>query len=235
MILFKNYYVVILLLLFTSHCFSQDSNDYYTTYDSIVNKVNLPVYNGILYQDLDYHAKDSSHPYFNENKYAEGSVYHINQWYNDLEIKYDLLTQVLVLSPPSSIKNIGIELNQENIKSFYIGSIKFVNLSNKFDSAKEKGYYRQDKISNQIDLFTHISKTSKEFIASRNVELKFYTSYNFILKKGGQYYTLNDKDDLLTALPHKKEQIDKLYKNRSKASHKNDLEFNLFLLKSLNL
>jgi len=235
MILFKNYHVVILLLLFSSHCFSQDSNEHYTTYDSIVSKVNLPVYNGILYQDLDYHAKDRSHPFFNENKYVEGSVYHINQWYNDLEIKYDLLTQVLVLNPPSSIKNIGIELNQESIKAFYIGSIKFVNLSNKFDFAKEKGYYRQDNISTQIDLFTHISKTSKEFIASRNVELKFYTSYKFILKKGDQYYTFNDKNDLLTALPHKQEQIDKLYKNRSKASYNHDLEFNLFLLKSLNL
>lgn len=230
----KYYLFLTFPLLFIVNSYSQKSTQLYTSYDAIVEKENLPVYNGIFYRDPLYKPKDDSHPFFQKNDFTNGGIFYINQWYNDLQVKYDLLNQVLVLSPPSSIKNVGIEMIQDKIKSFYIGDDTFLNLSKLSPIALKKGYYKEDSISEEVKLYSFISKRSKEFYVSKDIQLKFYISYQFIVLHKEIYHVFNNENDLLKIFPNKEKEILEYYKNRSSNNSENVLEFNLALLKKIN-
>jgi len=122
--LFKKSKIKISLALLAIICngfqiYSQKNSEIslYNWFDTIIGKGNLGINNGPL-QTNPYKTIGQNNMYYIADKYSKGDVIYDGQTYYDVNIKYDIYKDELILNPYGESEHIGLILIKDKIESF---------------------------------------------------------------------------------------------------------------------
>ncbi|WP_281323327.1 hypothetical protein [Flavobacterium aestivum] len=240
--------VSVLLILFITTAFktySQTNSEIslYTKFDSIVGKKNLEIYNGPRQINY-YRTFDKSHSYYSTDNFTLGNVLYNKQYYYDIELKYDVNNDQLVIKPIDEYNYLGIILSKEKTASFTINKRKFVNLNygNPILPEYINGYYEEIIIGNTLIFYIKNQKTRKKIIDNKQtsdgteqITYDEFTDKNtYYIKLKNTFYSINSKKEIITIFPENKKEIKEYYSKNSELEQSNKELFLENILKYIN-
>lgn len=200
--------IIILLLFISPKIFSQDLNEsksIYKWFDSIVGVGNTGIYNGVEYLN-EYKTLNGNDEFFITSDFLYGDVVYDQQPYFNIQMKYDVYKdELIVLLPGQNSRNI-IKLIKTKIKSFSIQSSSFVgafkNLSKSrlefFEVIYEKG---------ELKVFKKHRKERKVKLDKDFIYNKFEDKFDYYLVYDGDFYSVGSKRDIGRLFPKFKKDI----------------------------
>jgi hypothetical protein len=156
------------------------------------------------------------HPFFEHKNWMNASITTSdNEKFNNLSLKYDILTDGLLYNHYTKEGPRSILLNQHEIKSFEISGKNFINISNYYpalNNGELKGYFEICHSGHTLMLVKWTKNASNASITSRG---------NYVVNK--QYYVINNNNlyhvtsrwKLLDALGDKSSEIKSYMKKKS--------------------
>lgn len=236
----KKHHICILLfgfLLNISNLYSQSNKEesFNNWFDNSVGKENLNINNGPSYRD-NYVTIGDNNMYYIANKFMKGSVTSDGQTYYDLNIKYDLYRDQLIINPIGDSKYSSIAVIQDKISAFSVNGKNFVKLNKEVSPLPQltTGYYELNVLREGFNFYIkHFKK-----IESKTQDLKAYSYFTedntYFIFYNNTYYASNSKSDVLKIFPTLKKQINDFYAmNREIRKSDND-QFMINLLKHIN-
>lgn len=187
---------------------------YYTWFDQQVQQEHLPLFNGIGYVEK-YKVVNEYHKFYKSIDFLKGSLYYDGQLYPNLEIKYDLHEDVVLLNLKNGQRVVLLQPDQEKIEGFEIDGQFFVHIKDSISKVRKTfGYY---ELLYEGDNFQLLEKhTKKRF--ERKGKNSLYSEFkgrnkNYLYYKG-EHYTLNNRKDFEDVFPELKRDIQTYSKKR---------------------
>jgi hypothetical protein len=175
-----------------------------------------PVYIGT--EHLSYLPSIEGTAYYGSPEWQKGTVVFRQVLYADVYLKYDLVTDELVIRHPNHYSS--VTLFSPRVGSFTLGDKRFVNLAASGDL--ENGFY-EELSTGRVSLYGKHSKRIEQTVTPTGVEEKFSGKLDYYLLKDGKYYRIRKEKTLLDLLPDKKAAI-KGWLKTSGISYKRDPE-----------
>lgn len=202
-----------------SKTYSQTNSEItlYTKFDSIVGKENLGLNNGPLTL-YPYKTIGDNNMFFKNNKFTVGNLVYDEQPYFNVNLKYDIYKDQLILNPPAKPEHIGISLIQDKTASFSIYGKNFVKITKSQTLLPEfiSGYYELIKIGKNFNLYIKHHKDILKEINEEGVYYSFHEKYQYYIEYKGKFYEINNKSTIIKIFPESKKNINAFYqKNRS--------------------
>jgi hypothetical protein len=233
------------LLLNIPNLYSQISKEtsIQNLFDNTTGKENLAIYNGTRHVNY-YRTLDNSHSYYFSNKFNTGDLNYENQTYHNLDLKYDVNNDILVLKPIGEYDYLGINIIKEKTAGFSINNKNFINVNYNNPSCPDymKGYYQEVFFSKNNILYIKHHKNKTKVIdnkrisdaASQNTFDEFIEKNDFTLKYKGIYYQISSKSDITKIFPEYKSQIKNYYNNYVQLEESDKEVFIENLIKEIN-
>ncbi|AXT19909.1 hypothetical protein D7030_01960 [Flavobacteriaceae bacterium AU392] len=223
-------FIIFIFLFSTSIINSQNSfneKQYYKWFDSIVGVGNIDLYNGVEYKEK-YTTIEGNNQYFLSNytpsQYPIGNVVYDDQPYYDINLKYDIHNNLVVVRLLNQSGQFAFQLIPEKIKQFTIDNHLFVNMSypgNKITSAKIEGFYEVIYQNNNIALLSKHTKTKAQDLNGSFAYTKFTYQNKLFLHYNANYFLVKSKRDFIQVFPNHKKSINSFYKE-----HRHLMKFN---------
>lgn len=214
--------LILLFIIFHSlHITLYAQNKTEDFFDTVVGKENLPLNNGTFYFST-YKTLDT-HPFYNSNKFSNGSIIYDEQLYNNVNLKYDNHRDILVFKPYGETENFGIILIENKVERFNLNHKTFINLSfvTKDSLKNVKGYYEENVKNAHFTFYIKHKKDRREYIKDNNIFNVFGIDNEFLLAYKNAYFTIDSKKDITQLFLEQKKEINGFYTNNSKL-HKED-------------
>ncbi|HMI07683.1 MAG TPA: hypothetical protein VK528_09075 [Flavobacterium sp.] len=210
-------------------------NSLYDAFDEAVGKNNLGINNGTIHLN-NLRSFDVTHRYYATDKYTLGGVNYDGQFYAGISLKYDILKDIVIAKIDNKNSNLGINLITAKTEFFEMNGKKFVNLNfNSINVPKFiNGFYEEDRINNQIALYTKHHKDAIEVLTNNGVFYKFPLTNEFVVDYKSQYFRCNTRSDVAEVFPDLKKEIDSFYNQNTALEKENERLFLKNLLKSLS-
>ncbi|WPO80516.1 hypothetical protein [Flavobacterium sp. KACC 22761] len=247
----KNYqkknilFIVFGLFLNISFFYSQNNSNYTSIenlFDKTIGNENLPIYNGPRYVNQ-YRSLDNTHCYYLSGNYSSGILNYQNQTYNNVDLKYDINNDILVLKPIGKFDYLGINTIKQNISSFKIYDKKFININYENPSCPDfmNGYYQEITFSETMTLYIKHHKNRSTVIdksagdgASKSTTDSFTEKDEFVLKYKNNFYKIASKNDVIKIFPEYKSKIKNYYNTDSQLEESNNKVFIENLIKEIS-
>ena len=205
---------------------------YYALFDQTIGVTNSGIFNGVLYVEK-HPVRGEDHKFFGSKSFMPGSVDYNEQSYFNVELKYDVYDdQLLIRNSEISGSPIAI-LDKEYIATFKINGHIFKNISFSTGKSNELSGFFEVLIDN--DSLTLLKKHKKKIFRmledeTDGVDLygsklyyKFKDQYFYYLYFNRYYYPLKKAGSLNAIFPQYKTQLKEIYK-RHGALRKTDSE-----------
>lgn len=207
--------------------FAQEKSTY-VWFDKQIGLENTGLFNGIEFTET-YNLLDKDHRFFETEAFNSGSIRYDNQNYYDINLKYDLYRDQLIVRLES--KNDGmnqIVLLNEKIESFKIGNTFFEKLTNyKVHNNLSQNFYEVLADNQAIKLYKKNHKRLKKFIKNNAVYYRFIEEKpEYLILTDKKLHKINKRRDLVSIFPEFKKDILK-YKWTSKDFDENDTQVTL--------
>lgn len=234
----KNYICILIFgfLLNISNLYSQNNKEesFYNWFDNSVGKENLSINNGPAYRDTYVTIGDNNMYYV--NKFMKGNVTYDGQIYYDINIKYSIFNDQLIINPIGDSKYSSIAVIQDKTSAFYVNGKNFVKLNKEISTLPQltTGYYEVNVLREGFNFYIkHFKK-----MESKTQDYKAYSYFtednSYFIFYNNTYYTSNNKSDIIKIFPNQKKQINDFYAmNREIRKSDND-QFMINLLKHIN-
>ncbi len=222
---------------------STELNDHFTWFDAVIGQGNTDIYNGIVYREK-YKTEENNHKFFLLNEYRLGNLVYNHQTYYNVNMKYDLYEDELVVKLPNKSFNIFIKLTKENINEFSIKDFRS-NRSSKehrfitnslFDNNEQEsvlGFYEVIDKTSRITLLKKHHKRRKEYIKDLYLFSKFSSNNYFAVVYENKIYKIESKKDLIRVFPNMEKEISAFYKQERKLLKADKGTFFTILLKNI--
>ncbi|WP_166922850.1 hypothetical protein [Flavobacterium poyangense] len=227
----------------TVHSQSGNATSLYSWFDKTIGKSNLDLYNGPRYVNL-YRTIDKSHSFYFSNDYSKGDVHYQNQDYYDLDLKYDVNNDILILKANGGYDYLGISLIKEKTAFFTLYNKKFININfnNPNCPVYMSGYYQELIFSKNNILYIKHHKTKTRVIDTKRISDgtnqassdEFRDKNEYILKYKDVYYKISSKSDIIKIFPDHKSEIRKYYNSNTQLEESDKNLFLENLLKRIN-
>lgn len=219
--MFRCFFTSCFLLLFQCLSAQQKINDSLlapgaTAFAKNIYKINrgndASIYNGIIHSP--YPASIGGTPYFLSGEWQRGTVVFENVLYEDIQMKYDLVKDQLIIVS-NEAGSIPLSLFSQRVKEFSFSGFKFIYLDkNKWGEPLRQGFYRV-LIQGNVSAFCKSTKTNYEAITSNVLNSQFIESKKYFIENNDHFYSISKKKELLSVLKqHKKEIQAKLKENK---------------------
>lgn len=229
------------LVLLVLYCFSVNGqgefaqSSYYKWFDQLVGAENTGVYDGIAYIERQRTINDKT-KFFKSRDYLDGSVIYDGQPYFDLDMKYDVFGDQLLLKLEDRLGGTTLQLFKDKISSFTIDGYQFIKILPGDSSQEISGFYEIVLQKENFDLLAkHIKR---EFI--RKDRSSIY--YEFIDQKSqnllavqDSLYVIESKKDLVELFPEFKKEINKFYSTARSLRNSDRHEFMKALVTRLDI
>ncbi len=191
-------------------------------YDNATEKENLDINNGKI-QNILYRSLPTKHPYLLDEKFVKGNIVTTENTFYDLDLRYDINTDELIMKPFGEQQNRSVILSPENIKSFEINNKKFINLNKSKANNPEivSGYYEVSLTNNSISFYIKYHKDRKELLLNESVKSDFYEVDEFIVFVNNTYNIVKSRRDLTKLFPDYESNINNFY-NLNTSEQKDD-------------
>lgn len=222
----------ILLLIFicqTILVFSQikqSHNDYYNWFDEVVGVDNTSLFSGIVYKEKYVKLKENTN-FFLSPRFLSGSVNYNGERYFNLEMKYDLFEEEILVRFKKGESGITVlKLIKSNVTEFSIKSHNFVQILSKTNVFE---FYEVLLKNPQISVFKQHKKNIEELFFKERLYDNFKTiNTGVLVLYKGDYHKVKSKKNLLNLFPKFKKEV-KISMNKNKAIQKSNPD--LFVVK----
>ena len=232
------YLILLFFCINSSSLFSQNnssSENYYNWFDNIIGINNTNLLNGIEFKE-EYRTLENNSQYFFSNQFIPGDLIYNGQPYYDVDMKYDIYEDQLIIRLVDNTGYFAIKLIKELVESFKIGNHLFLNSSylqsNKED--KSAGFCEVLYQDQNISFFKKHLNNKQERRNDRFAYTQFIYKQKTLFSYGNKFYELNSKKDLINTLPNQKKIINSFYKNKTFLMRSNYEEFLKKLGENLN-
>lgn len=174
----------------------------------------------------------NGHPYFFDNKWKNGSVILEGIKYNNLQLKYDVASNTIVLRTLNLDNNvIQLGLKKEKISEFSMGSAKFIRFSDK--NRNSEIIFAQLCAEGNVD-FLHVRK--KELVLSEggSTDFKYKEYYQNYLRYNGNVIKFKNKKTLYNLFPEFKSALKKYLAHNHLSTGKKDTHNRTMLVNYCN-
>lgn len=205
---------------------AQQSTDpsYLNWFDQQVGIENTPLYEGIIYREF-YRTINDQVKFFKSARWYQGSVNYSGQEFHNIEIKYDVFGDELILKQLDRLGGGGLQLIKSNIRSFQIDGTSFVNVTDISADSGASGFY---ELLWQEGGHRLLAKHQKKDFLRKDRRALYYEFIDdqkkYMLDMAGKYFALDRKKDLVEVFPVLKKQIDSFYqKNKRLRNNQPDI------------
>lgn len=201
----------------------QSDSEYYNLFDFIVGVGNTAIYNGIEYEKK-YRTFRESHEFYVTSEFVKGNVVYDSQPFYNIEMKYDVFDDDLIVKLPNHYKNTVIRLIKDKVSSFYISGDQFVrieNMKNNTGNDLDSGFYQLLYQSKYLALYkkhkkSRIKKTDREYLYHVFKDINDYYLYS-----NNNYKEIKNKKDFIKMFPKLKNDINIFFKNNKSIYNSN--------------
>lgn len=211
--------LILLTLIFKQSIISSQENnletDYYNWFDSVTGHENTEVYNGILFVN-NFNGTKDSHRFFGSQSFMIGCVTFDDQTYCNQKLKYDVLTDNLLITPKNKTSKFVIELRKVLIKDFSINGHNFIHISEKKEGIPQNFGFAEIITETQFQmLIKKYLKNKQEVIVDLEHKYEFKDKANYYLLHNETYFPINKANDWINIFPENKNLIKAYYKSYS--------------------
>ena len=226
--------ILAICLVVTNFVGSQNmtNNEIYKWFDEKIGSGNTGLYNGSE-STVRYRTINGNHKYLETSNFIKGSINYDGQPYFDIEMRYDIYNDALIVKLPSLSAFLVLELIKEKVATFSLNGKTFVNTSS---YVNENSKYKNDffQLVYQKGGLKLFQKHEKERFDRRNQdraysEFKYRSS--FFIAYQGRLTAVKSKRDVLKLLPEKKKEINAFY-GRNRVSLNSN--YDTFLIRLMN-
>jgi len=163
---------------------------------------------GGQYAEYSFLLKEG-HPFFDEDRWRKGTVMYNGILYENLSLLYDEVLDMLVM--PDPLKVFKIILIPSEVGSFTIEDHSFVRLSDSLNPSQPGNGFYEQLYKGHISLLKKEKKTIQEDVSNPAEGIRRYIEVHvsYYLKRGNEYYSVNNKGSLLYALKDKNKEARK--------------------------
>lgn len=207
----KNKVFLFLLLFSTISLYSQTTDSekaLYKWFDTTIGHENSGLLDGIVYREL-YKTNNGDHQFYKFSSFQKGNVTYNGQSYFDVDLKYDIHNDEVIVKIPTQSTTRTIQLIKENINKFSINNSEFKLLQN--------GFYEIISINKTLSLLKKHKKSSTKHYSGRLTFYRFSESKNeYYLNYNNVYHSISkSKRKLIKILPEYKSEINSFYKSQN--------------------
>lgn len=232
--------IILSIATFASHSLLGQSSpqaQLYDWFDTSTGKNNLLIINGVLHHNPHKIINTEKHMYFLSDDFSKGNILYDGQPYYNVNLKYDVYNDVVVLKPEGNSDLIAVTIIPEKTKAFLFKNRNFINLSyDKSISQPDfiKGYYEVNLVGKEFTFYIKYHKKMTERIHSDALYSDFEDKNSFFIKYQNTFYEINSQNDLATLFPKYKSQITEFYSSNGKLKRENETRFMENLMKFIN-
>ncbi len=202
-----NLLIILFTVCFISFGFTQSINNkqHYLWFDSVIGIENTGIYKGTSYIEL-YRVINEKHKFFETSDFTAGEVIYGNQPYFDLQLKYDLFEDRLLVAHPVGNSTQVMILIEDKIKSFRLNSVDFINTA-KLSEKPSRGFCQVLTKNGQTWLLKKYFKRPITKLDKRSTYYEFKEETSYVLLHKDIFYDVKNVRDLFAAYPEHKNEI----------------------------
>ncbi len=195
----------------------QENSKYYGWFDQVIGPENTGLYNGKQYVDLYINRiVDNKHAYFYSNEPVSGSVTYDGQTYYNVNMRYNLETdQLLIHLKPGSVASI-LQLIYDRINRFTINDFRFVKVKSSYEDGSGINGFHMVLVENANFLLLKRHTKSKargtKQIVGDRLQYEFISKTKYVLYNNSMYSDIESKADIIENFPWIKNEIKQFYK-----------------------
>lgn len=232
----KELLFIILFVLFLNSpkIFSQNNNEVvtYNWFDKNFGKESLDFNNGSGHLNFDKTVNDH-HRYYNTDEFKNSYIIYEGQSYFNLDLKYDIFNDQLVVRPYIESSYIQINILKEKVDSFKIENEKFINLK-QIPTNFKSGYYEEIIIGNNTVLYIKYYKEKENVIKDNYVLIDYKPHFDYLLLKDNKFTLINDKKEIIKLYPDQKRKTNDFFLMNKDLRKTNQVLFMKNLIKYIN-
>ena len=200
----KLHHLLLFIILFTSTIYGQNIDSIYELHDSIIGTQNSHLFNGKIHTNV-FRVLSNKNQFFNESvDYITGNITIDDISFTDVQLKYDVYSDELIIKPNFEITQFGIVIDPTKVNHFKLLNKNFIYL-------EKEGYYELiTKNENYKFLIKHkkiiLKKLEKEYVF-----YEFKNDYSYYCYYNNNLITLKSKKDFTKTFPNHKEKIESFY------------------------
>lgn len=232
-IVFFFFYLQIVIIHSQTH---SENKDYYNWFDSIIGLKNSGIYNGIIYNEK-FRTIDDNHKFYKTSKFINGNIIYKGQPYYNIEMKYDIYEDKLIVKLPSHSAYIIIQLINDKIDEFFIKNHQFIKISNKYEeffNESLSGFYEILNQSKQLNLLKKHRKSRKKRLGQNFVYSQFKDQSEYFISFNGKFYKINSKNEIKKLFPEFEKDINRFYNSNKRLLKSDQDTFMNYLIKHIN-
>jgi len=220
-------FFLFLLLSFPIYSQSVNANkDLHKWFDASIGQENTGLLDGFEVKDL-YKSKNGDHKFYKSSLFQLGNITYKGQQYFDVEMKYDINEDELIVRIPTQTLMQTIQLIKEKVEIFSMNESKFIALKNV--SNYDYGFYQVLYDGEKMSLYKKNMKTSNKYYSGRAIFYNFSGKEEYFLYFKGEYHKISkSKKSIKKLLPEYNKEIDLFYKSQNQLLRRN---YDLFVQK----
>ena len=150
-------------------CNGQDQKEKYIFFDAIVGIENSDLHYGKVYQEK-HRVKSKKTKFFPEPDFVLGSVVFKGQSYFDINLKYNVYDDELLMLVDKQFGGSILQLHKEHVTSFKIGNHFFIKIEN---TELTNGFYEVALEKSVFSLLKKHLKSPKQLLGEKQVFYEF--------------------------------------------------------------
>lgn len=199
---------------------------YYKAFDSIIGQSQTNLYNGLKYNDK-YRASPENHKFYDYYKFVKSDLVYDHQPFFDIDLKYDLVNDLVVIQPKGDKSYIELQLISDQVSEFNIGNHHFYNLSQNQDlkAMEYGGFFEKTYSGDVLNLYAKSIKKVNERIKGNRTVYFFVQSTSYFIESSNRIFEVSSRNDLKKRFPEKSTEITRFYKDYSNILKSNPDDF----------
>ena len=196
-----------ILLLFIVPIETTAQNDTSILKEAYSNAVSVSNNKMTLFNGKQHHGYPSvyiGNPYFRTNEWLPGSVVYSDVLYDDLLVKYDLISNELIVKHPNGYA--AVSLFTPRVQRFTIGNYRFIQVFNKEPDFIPPGVYEEMQLG-KMSLYARRSKIIDENVTAAGIERKLVDKTTYYVVLNGVSYPIKKQKSIMELLGDKKNDI----------------------------
>ncbi len=235
----KCFFALALALFSTSTIMAQAAAEAerLTAFDSAVGIENTDLYQGIVYVER-YRTVNENTQFYKANRFFKGAVNYNGQNFYNLDLKYDVYEDHVLLRLKNSVGGGTLQLLGDYISSFTIDGRDFIKLEEEKVNGKlnNYGFYEESYSGPYFDFYSKPVKRSFERKDRSAVYYEFKDGKSeYVLFYAGKHHQVESKGDFVDLFPDLKKEINRFY-NLARSLRNSDPDaFHVSLLKRIEI
>ena len=218
------------------HLSAQETSNstYLNWFDNKVGIENTTLYKGIVYREA-YRTINEKVKFFNSAQWYDGSVVYSNQEFYNVQLKYDVYADQLILKQLDRLGGGALILFKSKISSFQIEDTKFVHIVGASTDSEIDGFYELLWTDTNIRL---LAKHQKRDFVRKDRSAAYYEFVDdkklYLLELDNNFYRINKKKEITDLFPELKKEVDDFYQKNKRLRSRDVDAFMISLLRNID-